>query len=382
MKLFNLPDLGEGLPDAIIREWYVKVGDEINTDQPMVAMETAKALVDVPAPFNGKVEKLFGNPGDTMDTGQPLIGFEGADDASQQQDKGTVVGSIETSGTIQEMTSRALTGSPSTGSTVKATPAVRMLAKQLNVDLNQITPQGSHITVEEVKQAAKIAAPAMTPAPMLNGEVTPLSGVRRAMALSMARAHQEIASASIMDDADLSAWDNQQDITLRLLRAMAAACKAVPMLNYFYDGQRMAYQENKNINIGIAVDTPHGLYVPVLKDVGNRSDQALREDINRFKKQAQDRSIPASDLQGATILMSNVGAIAGNYAAPIVTPPLVAIVAFGRIKNTVVADKKGEIAVHPMISISITFDHRPVTGGDAARFLKALTTELEKSTLT
>src|SRR3990167_3281396 len=102
MKIFNLPDLGEGLPDAIIREWYVNVGDTIKVDAPMVAMETAKALVDMPAPFSGKVEKLFGQPGDTIDTGQPLIGFEGEGGPEKPQDKGTVVGNIETSGTIQE----------------------------------------------------------------------------------------------------------------------------------------------------------------------------------------------------------------------------------------------------------------------------------------
>ena len=97
MKLFKLPDLGEGLPDAIIREWHVKVGDEVKTDQPIVAMETAKALVDVPAVFDGKIEKLFGDVGDTIETGQPLIGFEGEGEAEEAKDAGTVVGAIEES---------------------------------------------------------------------------------------------------------------------------------------------------------------------------------------------------------------------------------------------------------------------------------------------
>lgn len=379
MKIFNLPDLGEGLPDAIIREWHIKVGDTIKTDQLMVAMETAKALVDVPAPFGGKVEKLFGNVGDTIDTGQPLIGFEGEGGAEQKQDKGTVVGSIETSGTIQETASSLHTATRSENA-IKATPAIRMLAKQLGVDLARLTVAGEHITAEDVKHAAKSES-TVEPQSKLSGDVTKLSGVRRAMALSMTKAHREIAAATIMDDADLHAWVDGQDITLRFLRAMTAACQEVPMLNNYYDGQRMGYQENKHINIGIAVDTPHGLYVPVLKDVANRSDKSLREDIDRFKKQAQDRSILQTDLQDATILMSNVGAIAGNYAAPLVTPPMVAIVAFGRIKNSVVADSQGNIAVHRTISLSITFDHRPVTGGDAARFLKTLILELEKPSL-
>lgn len=374
MKIFNLPDLGEGLPDAIIREWYVKVGDTVKTDDPLVAMETAKALVDLPAPYAGTVEKLFGHAGDTIDTGKPLIGFEGEGDAAPS-DKGTVVGNLQTSGSIQEQSSLSARSAP-TGAALKATPAVRMLARQLNVDLTTLTPSGPHITADDVKAAARIQTQASS---TLTGPAEKLSGVRRAMAISMAKAQQEVAAASLMDEADLHAWAAGQDTSLRLLRALAHACQTVPLLNSYYDHSQMAIQQHEQIHVGLAVDTPHGLYVPVLHDVGNRSDAELRADINRYKEQAQSHSIPQKDLQGATILMSNVGVIAGQYAVPVVTPPMVAIVAFGRMKPTVFMGAEGP-ETHRLLPISLTFDHRPVTGGDAARFLRALIEHLQQPT--
>ncbi len=375
MKIFKLPDLGEGLPDAVIREWSVKPGDMLVKDQPMVAMETAKALVDVPAPFSGKVVKLFGAVGDTIDTGNPLIGFEGVG-AEEPEDAGTVVGSIDSAAdTVQENLVVAQKTPAPSSVRVKATPAVRMLAKQLGVDLTTVHASGDSISAEDVKRAANRVSESRDT--KLSGNFTPLPSVRRAMAISMEHARQQVVPASIMEDANLSAWQEKQDITLRIIHALAVACQQVPLLNSYYDGMQMALQYNKQVNVGIAVDTEQGLYVPVLKDVANRDAGDLRADINRFKQQARERSIPQEDLKGATILMSNVGAIAGQYAVPVVTPPMVAIVAMGRIKETVVLEK-GKPLVHPLMPISLTFDHRPITGGEAARFLRAMIAELEK----
>lgn len=381
MKVFKLPDLGEGLPDAIIREWYTKEGESLKQDQPMVAMETAKALVDVPAPYSGIVEKLFGAVGDTIDTGTPLIGFEGEGAVDEKTDAGTVVGSIEESGTSLESTNIAVGTANIKSNTIKATPAVRMLAKQLGVDLNTLNLQGKPITAEIVKQAALRDQPQQASYPQLSGNLTKLDGVRRAMAVSMTQSHQHIVPASLMGEADLFAWNDKQDITLRIIRAMQGALLAEPLLNAYYDGNQLAYQLNEEINLGIAVDTKHGLFVPVLKNIAQKDDPTLRHEINRFKKHAQDRSFPKEDLQAATIIMSNVGAIAGSYAAPVIIPPMVAIVAFGRTKPTVMLNPKGELEAHTLLPISITFDHRPVTGGDAARFLKVLIEQLEQSSV-
>ena len=382
MKIFKLPDLGEGLPDAIIREWYVKVGDEVKVDQPLAAMETAKALVDVPAPFSGKVEKSFGDPGDTIETGHPLVAFAGTaeDDAEETKDAGTVVGAIEESETVLEEAAAGITSQKKSGaSRVKATPAIRMLAKQLGVDLNSIASSGRPISAEDVKQAAQMqTTTSAIPMTELDGKFTPLSNVRRAMVLSMTQSHREIVPVTLMDDADLYAWSDDQDITVRLIRAIQIGCEAVPMLNAYFDSQAMAYQLNENINVGMAVDTPEGLFVPVLKNVANCSDAELRTQINRFKEQAQTRSIPQQDLHGATTMLSNFGAFAGRYANPIIVPPMVSIIGVGRTRDAIVPDN-GKPAVHRIIPLSITIDHRAVTGGEAARFLRVMIDSLQEA---
>lgn len=372
MKTFRLPDLGEGLPEAIIREWYVKEGDEVQIDQTIVAMETAKALVDVPSPFAGKIEKLFGETGDTIKTGSPLIGVEGEDDA------GTVVGNIETSNKVLKESATGVTVQTQNAAH-KATPAVRMLAKQLGVDLDEIKYSGEHITAEDVKKSANLFQPHVVPP--LNVQFTDtvesLTPTRRAMVMSMTQSHQHIVPVSISDDADIHDWTGKQDTTVRLLRAIQAGCQAVPIVNAYFDGQQMVYQMHKQINVGIAVDTEHGLFVPVLKDVANQSNQDLRETINRFKQQALNKTLPAKDLKDATIILSNFGTIAGRYANPIIIPPMVAIVGIGSARNTVVAHN-GEPAVRRILPISITVDHRLVTGGEAIRLLHAIMQELAK----
>lgn len=362
MKIFNLPDLGEGLPDAEIREWYVKVGDEVKADQPLAAMETAKALVDVPSPYSGKIAKLFGNPGDTIETGQPLIGFEGE-------------GKPEETETESETEPTQTTGH----ARIKATPAVKMLAKQLGVDLATITPRGTAITVEDVKAAAQSATSTTIQTlkgPSVEGQLTPLSKARRAMAMSMTQSHQSIVPVTLCDDADIHAWKTGEDITVRLIRAVQSACQEVPMLNAHFDSEKMSYKKNDAINLGIAVDTPHGLYVPVIKEIAKQKDAELRENINRFKQQAQDKSIPQEDLHGATIMLSNYGAFAGRYANPVIVPPMVAIIGVGKSRDEVVPEN-GKPAIHKIMPLSVTIDHRAVTGGEAARFLKALIDALQ-----
>lgn len=378
MKFFKLPDLGEGLPDAIIRQWYVKEGEEVAVDQSLVAMETAKALIDVPSPFAGKIEKLFGEPGDIIKTGHSLIGFEGEAEKVTSQDAGTVVGTIETSETVLKEAATGITVQKSEErNVVKTTPAVRMLARQLGVDLSTIKPQGEMITADEVKQAAQLHKTSSKSAP-IEGRLTPLSNVRRAMVLSMNQSHRDVVPVSLVDDADIQAWEGQQDITIRLIRAIQEACKAVPIMNAYFDSEEMGYQIKENINIGIAVDTPHGLYVPVLKDVVHRNDNELRQQVDCFKEMAKTRSFPSEDLRSATIMLSNFGTFAGRYANPILLPPMVTIIGVGRIRKQVMPEN-GQPAIHGVLPLSVTTDHRLITGGEIARFLKVLIDSLEKA---
>jgi len=371
MKIFKLPDLGEGLPDAIIREWHIKAGEEIKLDESMVSMETAKALVDVPAPFTGKVEKLFGNVDDTIQTGQPLIGFEGESDEEESEDAGTVVGAIEQSSAVLEESAIGVIPTKSSGR-VKATPAVRALAKRLGVDLTKITPQGSRITVDEVKQAAGTRTPSTSiPEGMEKQSLT-----RQAMTLSMTKSHQVVVPVTLSDEVDISAWKGKDNITIRIIRAIEQACSKEPMLNATFDGEHMAFRLNSSVNLGLAVDTPHGLYVPIVKDIAKQSDEQLRDTINKFKQQAMNKTIPQDDLHGGTIILSNFGTFAGRYANPVILPPMTAIVGIGKLYDAVIA-VDGQPTVRPVLPLSVTIDHRAVTGGELARFLRAMMDSLE-----
>ncbi|MDF1653628.1 MAG: dihydrolipoamide acetyltransferase family protein [Coxiellaceae bacterium] len=370
MKTFKLPDLGEGLPDAIIREWYINVGDEVKVDQPLVAMETAKALVDVPSPYHGNIEKLFGEVGDTINTYDPLIGFSGDAEEGSREDSGTVVGAIEVSGDVMNESATGIQTKKSAGAAVKVTPAVRLLAKRLGVDLSGITgtgPQGM-ISKADVEAAQGNSPAAATADTEVKGEV--LSGLRRAMVMSMQLSHQEIVPVTLCDDADIHSW-NKQDVTVRLIRAIQTAAKQEPLVNSYYHGKTMSVESFEQINVGMAVDTPEGLFVPVIKDVANLTDEQLREKINQFKQQAQTKTIAQDDLHGATIMLSNFGAFAGKYANPIIVPPMVCILGVGRSRDSaVVVD--GNVEVHKLMPLSVTVDHRAVTGGEATRFLRAV----------
>src|SRR6266853_217352 len=203
MRQFNLPDLGEGLEEAEIVAWHVNQGDHVVTDQPLVSVETDKAVVEVPSPWSGRIARLFGAKGDLVKVGAPLAEFaEGT-----EQDTGTVVGEIE--------------------------------------------------------RAETPAAESLTDA----GPAEPLKGMRRAMAQRMASAHAEVAPTTVTDEADIGNWPVTEDITIRLVGAIAAACRAEPSLNVWYNSQAGERRLVKRIDIGIAVDTDGGLIVPVLRNV-------------------------------------------------------------------------------------------------------------------
>ncbi|NII11866.1 dihydrolipoamide acetyltransferase family protein [Oleiagrimonas sp. C23AA] len=450
IKTFNLPDLGEGLPDATIVEWHVKEGDDIKLDAPLASMETAKAVVDVPSPYTGKVVKLHGAEGDVIETGSPLADFEPDPNAKQRadsqdtghhhgpkkkkdepkkivtasdeggeiesgegdrEDAGTVVGAMSAGDTVHVEQVSSAGG-------VKAVPAVRALARKLKVDLSKVRASGAEgvITLKDVKQAAAdgsaplgaaparasavsqqsaAAAPAAAPQrsttsqsgkPMRTrppasdavlGQPEQLKGVRRNMARVMADAHANVVPTTIVDDADLHAWIGKQDITARLVRAICAACKAVPALNAWFDGDNLTRTMHPHVDIGIAVDTEDGLFVPALRNADMLDGAGVRSAIKRLRTQVEDRSIPSSELSGYTISLSNFGMFAGRYATPVVVPPTVAIIGAGKLSHDVVA-VMGGVETHRRMPLSLTFDHRAATGGEAARFLKALIDDMSQ----
>jgi pyruvate dehydrogenase E2 component (dihydrolipoamide acetyltransferase) len=253
---------------------------------------------------------------------------------------------------------------------VKAMPAVRALARNLNVDLASARgtgPQGL-VTADDVKQAARGAAPAAAE--------EPLRGLRRAMARNMTLAHEEVAAVTIMDDADVSNWPPGTAVLARLVGALVAACRAEPGLNAWYDSKSAARRVLEEVHVGIAVDTPEGLLVPVLKNAQKIDEGELPGLLKNLVEKARDRSLPPELLRGSTITISNYGPIAGRYATPMVVPPAIAIFGAGRLalRPWVMAD--GSVAARRILPLSLTFDHRAATGGEAGRFLNALVADL------
>ncbi len=363
MSTFYLPDLGEGLQEAEIVAWHVSEGDHVVADQPLVSVETDKAVVEVPSPLAGRIAQLFGTPGDIIEVGAPLVAF----DVTQEADQGRIVGELETTDEVMDET---LSGEVTAAAvTAKATPAVRALARRLGVDLAVISPSGPDgtVTTADVERVAQTLAEA-PPLELLRG-------VRRAMAQRMAQAHAEVVPATVVEDADVDAWRDGEDITIRLIRAIVAGCRAEPSLNAWYDSTVGGRRLHERIDLGIAVDTRDGLFVPVMRDVGNRDDADLRRGLERMKADIKVRKIPPQELRGATTTLSNFGTLAGRYAAPVVVPPQVAILSAGRAAPRVVA-LDGRPAVHKTLPLSLTFDHRAVTGGEAARFLAAAVADL------
>lgn len=441
MTTFHLPDLGEGLAEAEIVRWHVKVGDQVKVDQPMLAVETAKAVVEVPAPYSGVVTALHGKPGDVIATGAALVEFivAGAEpkatqsllsapqvardsgplvtsDAPAQRDTGTIVGSMPTSDeelvepSLATAQARERGGTARAGARLRAAPAARAVAKRLGIDLSRVqgTGRGGLITVDDVVAAtspsASVTALRSTLATQRGigvissstasaaklaasgrghnataAEPEKLRGLRRSMAQSMSLARDNVTSCTIFDDADLHRWGVGQDVTTRLLRGIAVGCKAEPGLNAWLDDTAHSRLLLSRVDVGIAVDTPEGLIAPVVRDVGGRTAAQLRQDINRLKRTARDRSIGAEDLKDFTFMLSNFGMIAGRYATPVVVPPAVAILGAGRLTHDVVA-VMGRIEAHLRLPLSLTFDHRSVTGGEAARFMAALLSDLERET--
>lgn len=368
MKIFHLPDLGEGLAEAEVREWYVKVGDSVKVDQPLVSMETAKAVVDVPSPYAGKITQLHGKVNEIIQTGAPLISFETNEAV---QDKGSVVGKLEESSRKWD-DKEVIIGPPKTKSaSVKAMPAARVLASQMNIDLSQVTPTGPQglITAEDVKKSMGSKSTASTV--RLTGQTEVLHGVRRVMAQAMMQSHHDIVPVTIVEDADISQFPPKSDMTVELLQAIATGVRAERALNAWFDGKNLERKLFDEVNIGLAVDTPEGLFVPVIRNVEKQSPAQLRETIEKYKQSVRDRSIPPADMHGATITLSNFGTIAGRYATPIIIPPAVAILGCGRSRDAVVV-KEGEIKAGRVMPLSLTFDHRAATGGEATRFLAAV----------
>ncbi len=378
MTTFFLPDIGEGLQEAEIVTWHVGVGDHVVTDQPLVSVETDKAVVEIPSPMSGHIAALHGQPGDLVDVGAALVDFTEGDTA----DAGAIVGALPP---VEAATDASLTGPASASVPVdhpvgRATPAVRALASALEVDLATVVPTGPDGTVTRADVEAATTGHGLDTDRAVDDEsVEPLRGVRRSMDANMTRAHAQVVPATVTDEADIGDWAAGTDATVRLLRAVAAACEAEPALNASYLGRDRGRRLNDAVDVGLAVDTEHGLFVPVLRDVAHRDGVDLRSGLDEMHADIVARTVPAEHLRGATITLSNFGSIGGRHAALVIVPPQVAIIGAGRARDAAAAHN-GQLAIRRMLPLSLTFDHRVVMGGEATRFLNALKLDLEAPT--
>ncbi|MFI4905794.1 MAG: dihydrolipoamide acetyltransferase family protein [Steroidobacteraceae bacterium] len=388
MTVFKLPDLGEGLSEAEILRWHVKVGDYIYVDAPMLSVETAKAVVEVPSPVSGTITALHAQPGDRIEIGAPLIEFAVASGsaAAAGDDSGTVVGHMPGLSDDAAAAAALEAANAVTGPRVRAVPAARALARSLGVEIGSLTGtgRGGLITLDDVMGVglpARSAGSKMHPAPSARppaagGDVEVLRSLRRAMAQSMSLSRDSVMACSVFDDADLHAWGTGRDYTTRVLRAITAGVRTEPGLNAWFDGQSQSRTLFEQIDVGIAIDTIDGLLVPVIRHVEKRSPAQLRAELDRLKRAARDRTVGSEELRNFTFMLSNFGSMAGRYATPIVVPPAVAILGTGRVRRDVIATED-RIEVHSRMPLSLTFDHRVVTGGEAVRFLGGVIADLE-----
>ena len=306
---------------------------------------------------------MFGQPGDRLTVGDQLVEFEAVEAAA---DTGAVVGDIATDAAASVSAPAAPSARP------KATPAVRALARKLGVNLSIVQGTGPDgvTTNADVEWAARILA-AAAPA-------EPLRGVRRAMADRMTKAHAEVPRATVTDEADVEAWEESASVTPRVIRAIVAGCRAAPALNAWFDRAEMTRRLHPHVDLGIAVDTENGLFVPVLRNVGERTPRDLQLGLDSLKQDLRARTVPPGELRGQTITLSNFGTVGGKFAELVVVPPQVAILGVGRQYQRVVLHR-GQPVAHATLPLSVTFDHRAVTGVEAATFLRAVLEDLERA---
>jgi pyruvate dehydrogenase E2 component (dihydrolipoamide acetyltransferase) len=275
-------------------------------------------------------------------------------------------------------------------------PAARALAKRLGVDLVAVQGSGRAglITLDDVLQYANISATtnfapatngaaaspsarAIAAAGPADGNVEPLRGVRRAMAQSMSLSRDQVAGSTVCDDADIHHWTRRGDYMLRLIRAMISAWHAEPALNAWYDAVAQSRILVAHVDLAIAVDTPGGLTIPVLRNIEQMTPDELRSAIALQKNAAHRRSTKPADLRDFTLMLSNFGTLAGRYGIPLVVPPAVAILGAGKVREDAVV-VAGQVHAHRRMPLSLSFDHRCITGGEACRFLGAVIADLEK----
>jgi pyruvate dehydrogenase E2 component (dihydrolipoamide acetyltransferase) len=417
---FALPDLGENIENGDVISVLVAVGDTLAEDQPVIELETDKAVIEVPSSISGTVTEILVQQGDTVTVGQAIIKVEPSAAAAPAAAASTA-GAQETTatpaptpspGTPSAAPAAATPPAPITAAAtttptklVPAAPSTRRLAREIGVDITQVKGSGpaDRISIDDVKAHSKklhespSAAPSIAQAAPLPdfsqwGEIErqPMSKVRQITAQRLAQASSTIPMVTQFDKADttdLEKWRKEYGKkaeaaggkltpTAIIIKILGAALKAFPQFNASIDiaSQEIIYKSY--CNIGIAVDTPHGLLVPVVRDVDQKNIIELSVELGEMAQKTRDRKVGPADMQGGSITISNVGSMGGTAFTPIVNPPEVAILGVARssIEPTYV---DGELLPRTILPLSLSYDHRLIDGADGARFLRWICAALE-----
>jgi 2-oxoisovalerate dehydrogenase E2 component (dihydrolipoyl transacylase) len=365
-----MPDLGEGLEEGEIVSWLVAEGQDVELNQPLVEIETAKATVEIPSPFAGTIATLHAGAGDTVAVGAPLVtfGVAGGDGSPPQPSEPAPSSPAPERATAVER---------GAGGPVAATPAVRKLAKDLGVDLSSVEGTGpdGRVTADDVQRSASGTAGEGTET---DGERIPLTPVRRAVAARLERS-AAIPQVTTFRTLDATALDRiRRDLEISPLPVfLAALCRTIaahPILNAAWDGD--AIVTHRSIHAGVAVDTERGLLVPVVRDAGSRGIGALASEIGRLAEAARAGTLGPDDLSGATISVSNTGSYGSEAGTPLLNPPGAITIALGVIAPHALVTEGGAVEARPACTISLTFDHRVLDGAAAGRALTDLVTTL------
>ncbi|MDG6900842.1 MAG: 2-oxo acid dehydrogenase subunit E2 [Nitrososphaerota archaeon] len=380
---FKLPDLGEGITEGEIIKWMAKEGEQIKEDQPLVEVMTDKVNVQIPSPRSGKVAKILVREGDVAKVGQTIMVI----------DDGGGAGPVSTPAPAEPRAAvaPAATARPSGPmQPVLATPATRRLARELGVDIASVGGSGpmGRITDDDVRRAKSGASnvtvqvpPAATAGGGPREEVLPLKGLRRTISERMVRSLRTTAQVTHVDEADVSELvllreafkgsAEKRGVRLTFLpfiiKALVPALREFPFANSAFDEQAGNIVLKKYYNIGIATDTEQGLVVPVVKDVDRKDIFDLAGEIENLSAKARSGRLTLDEVHGSTFTITNVGAIGGLFATPIINIPEVAILGLHKIaKRPVVRD--GKVEIRDTTYLSLSFDHRVIDGAYAARF--------------
>lgn len=391
---FKFPDVGEGMTEGKLVEWKVKEGDFVKIDQVVALMETAKAIVEMPSPFEGTVLKRNFKEGDMVNVGQTLlfIGNPGEKIETAKNEETPMAEKI--TATIKEVQNRKIE------SGILASPATRKIAMDLNIDLSKVKGSGldGRILPEDIEAFSSAVQKNSLSKQSGLEERIPLTYMRKVIAEKMVKTASTVPHAVGMDEADVTKLFDlrekekinakNQGIHLTfmpfIMKALVHSLKKFPILNSSFDAEKQEIVFKKYCNIGFAVDTKDGLIVPVAKNVDSKTILEIALELQRLSGLAMQRKISLSDLQDSTFSITNFGSIGGSFSVPIINAPNAAILGIGRIEDKAMV-KSGtfgkKIVAGKAMPLSLAFDHRLLDGATAVRFLNDLKEQLENPDL-